>query len=130
MKSIEESIPSCNEELQIEQDENGTTTVTSVFCFPPSFTGFGGHFPGNPVLPGIVQLSTIRYLAEQAVQRRLQPENINRTKFRAMIKPNQQVHIRLDFKTVGEQYHGRFQIRDSHKEMVASGQYIFSKKHS
>jgi 3-hydroxymyristoyl/3-hydroxydecanoyl-(acyl carrier protein) dehydratase len=126
MKSIEESIPSCTVKLQTEQNDNGILTVTSVFSFPPSFAGFGGHFPGNPVLPGIVQLSTIRYAAEQAVQKRLRPVNINRTKFRAMIKPDQQVHIRLDFKAVGGQYHGRFQIRDSNKEMIASGQYIFS----
>ena len=126
MKSIEESIPSCSEKLQTEQDENGTITVISVFRFPPSFSGFGGHFPGNPVLPGIVQLSTVRYIAEQALQKRLRPDSINRTKFRAMIKPDKQVHIKLDFKAVNEQYHGRFQIRDNKKEMIASGQFIFS----
>jgi len=126
MKSIEESIPSCTAVMQTEQDENGTLTVTSVFRFPPSFPGFSGHFPGNPVLPGIVQLSTVRYIAEQAVKKRLRPENINRTKFRAMIKPDQQVHIKLDLKVVDEHYHGRFKIRDSNKEMIASGQFIFS----
>lgn len=130
MKSIEKSIPSCAEELQTEQDDSGNITVSSVFRFPPSFAGFGGHFPGNPVLPGIIQLSTVRYIAEQVVQKRLIPERINRTKFRAMIKPDQQVHITLDFKPVGDQYHGRFKIRDSNKEMIASGQYIFSETYS
>ena len=126
MKSIEESIPSCKEVMRVEQEENGSLTVTSVFRFPPSFAGFRGHFPGNPVLPGIVQLSTVRYIAEQAVQKRLRPDSINRTKFRAMIKPDKQVHIKLDFKAVNEQYHGRFQIRDNKKDMIASGQFIFS----
>jgi 3-hydroxymyristoyl/3-hydroxydecanoyl-(acyl carrier protein) dehydratase len=29
------------------------------FVFPPDFVGFAGHFPGNPVLPGIAQIMAV-----------------------------------------------------------------------
>jgi 3-hydroxyacyl-[acyl-carrier-protein] dehydratase len=32
---------------------------TASFVFPPEFCGFAGHFPGNPVLPGIAQIMAV-----------------------------------------------------------------------
>lgn len=29
------------------------------FVFPPDFIGFAGHFPGNPILPGIAQIMAV-----------------------------------------------------------------------
>lgn len=126
MKSIEASLPLCVCNLQTDQDEKGNLRVVSVFSFPPSFCGFSGHFPGNPILPGIVQLAAVRYLAEQAVQKQLLPLNINKTKFRAMIQPDQEVQIKLDLHTVKNEYQCKFQIRTVNDEMIASGHCIFS----
>ena len=48
--------------------ENGDGACT--FSVPGTFSGYRGHFPGNPILPGIVQLSFIRRLAERRGKRR------------------------------------------------------------
>ncbi len=31
------------------------------FVFPPEFCGFAGHFPGNPIVPGIAQIMAVLY---------------------------------------------------------------------
>ena len=49
--------------------ENGEDACT--FSVPGTFSGYRGHFPGNPILPGIVQLSFIRRLAERRLARPL-----------------------------------------------------------
>ncbi len=120
MKSIEESVPSCVKGLRVEQEEKGALKVVSVFHFPSSFPGFSGHFPDNPILPGIVQLSTVRYLAEQAVQKQLLPFRINKTKFRSMIHTDQDVTINLELLPVDNQYECKFSIRSKKNEMPVS----------
>ena len=32
---------------------------TARFIFPPEFTGFRGHFPGRPVLPGVCMVQAV-----------------------------------------------------------------------
>ncbi len=128
MKSIEESLPSCIKKLQTVQDKNSHWQVTSIFCFPPTFPAFGGHFPGIPILPGIVQLSSVRYIAEQTLEKTLLPSNYNKIKFRAMIKPDQEVHINLEMNAKDSQYHGKFQIRDTDNDVIASGHCVFTEK--
>ncbi len=126
MKSIEESLPSCVKKLQTIQDEKSNWKVKSVCCFPLTFPAFGGHFPGIPILPGIVQLSSVRYIAEQALEKILIPSNYNKIKFRAMIKPDQEVNINLEISAKDNQYHGKFKIRDTDNDVIASGHCTFT----
>ncbi len=126
MKSIEESLPTCIKNLQIEQDEESYWKVKSEFCFPATFPAFGGHFPGIPILPGIVQLSSVRYIAEQALGKLLQPEKYNKVKFRSMIKPEQKVQIDVEISEKESQYHSKFHIRDINSEIIANGLGIYS----
>ena len=60
---------------------------------------FNGHFPDNPVLPGVAELSMVYDLI-----RRYQEENdkdikissIRRIRFRKMIKPGEKLNISLE----------------------------------
>ena len=54
---ISEGVKSCS------QNEQGGIVAT--FNFPSGSRIFDGHFPGNPILPGICQLEAVKYLIER-----------------------------------------------------------------
>ncbi len=73
------------------QQEDGW--VRGRFRFPPEFTGFDGHFPGNPVLPAVVQMLTAQVLLEQHLGRPLVLCWIDNAKFLRQIMPGDEIHV-------------------------------------
>ena len=73
--------------------ENGDGPCT--FSVPGTFSGYRGHFPGNPILPGIVQLSFIRRLAERRLGRALRLAGVRRIKYLRTITPDMPVTLTL-----------------------------------
>ncbi|MBR3506713.1 MAG: hypothetical protein IKO02_06680 [Lentisphaeria bacterium] len=73
--------------------ENGEGACT--FSVPGTFSGYRGHFPGNPILPGIVQLSFIRRLAERRLGRALRLAGVRRIKYLRTITPDMPVTLTL-----------------------------------
>lgn len=53
----------------------------------PDHPIFGGHFPGNPVVPGVCQLQMIRELIEKAVEYPVKLRESDNIKFLRMIDP-------------------------------------------
>jgi 3-hydroxyacyl-[acyl-carrier-protein] dehydratase len=49
---------------------------------------FKGHFPGNPVMPGVCMLQIIKELTEQALGKSLLLTVASNIKFMAIINPN------------------------------------------
>lgn len=43
----------------------GREETTARFRFPPDFIGFKGHFPGNPVLPGVCKVQAALCMIEK-----------------------------------------------------------------
>ena len=73
--------------------ENGEGACT--FSVPGTFSGYRGHFPGNPILPGIVQLSFIRRLAERRLGRPLRLAGVRRIKYLRTVTPDMPVTLTL-----------------------------------
>ena len=73
--------------------ENGEGSCT--FSVPGEFSGYRGHFPGNPILPGIVQLSFVRRLAERRLARSLRLAGVKRVKYLRLITPDLPVTLTL-----------------------------------
>ena len=48
---------------------------------------FKGHFPGNPVTPGVCMMQIIKELTEQIVDKKLFMESSSNVKFMAIINP-------------------------------------------
>jgi len=48
---------------------------------------FGGHFPGQPVLPGVCQMALLKDLLERHLNKKLATQKAGQVKFLAMIDP-------------------------------------------
>lgn len=64
----------------------------AVFVFPPEFPGFAGHFPDNPVLPGIAQIMAVVHTCEADVPPSLR--GIKTCKFLRPVVPGERVTVR------------------------------------
>ncbi|MCG3147540.1 MAG: hypothetical protein PCFJNLEI_00980 [Verrucomicrobiae bacterium] len=79
------------------------------FQFAPTEPFFAGHFPGQPILPGVFQLEMVRQLAEQS----LGPvviRAVRKAKFQRPIRPGETV--RLQLKLDGFLAHARLFVGD------------------
>ena len=56
---------------------------------------FNGHFPGNPVMPGVCMIQIIKELAEQALNVELFMQKASNIKFMALINPNENPNLDL-----------------------------------
>lgn len=72
----------------------GAETVVRRYRFAPGFIGFSGHFPGNPVLPAIVQVCAVVSLAEEEGGKELRLAAVRSAKFLSPIRPDEEVSIR------------------------------------
>jgi 3-hydroxyacyl-[acyl-carrier-protein] dehydratase len=50
---------------------------------------FEGHFPGQPVVPGVCQMQMIKEILEQVLEKETQVSTAAEMKFRAIIDPTQ-----------------------------------------
>ena len=62
----------------------------------PSHAIFEGHFPNNPITPGVCMIQIIKEITEDLVQEKLQLKKVSNVKFVAKINPF--VHPKLDLK--------------------------------
>jgi acyl-CoA synthetase (AMP-forming)/AMP-acid ligase II len=66
-----------------------------VFELDPALSWFEGHFPGQPVLPGIAQVHMAVKWAEQLWQWRPKGASLTQIKFRRVLQPGDLVALRL-----------------------------------
>lgn len=60
---------------------------------------FGGHFPGNPVVPGVCQVQMVREMMEEALQKRLLLTEADTIKFTNLINPIEYPEITISLKS-------------------------------
>jgi len=65
------------------------------FVLPPDLRGFDGHFPGDPILPGVVQLHIAASFAGLLWKRDCAGATLSRIKFRRVIRPKERVVLVL-----------------------------------
>jgi len=59
----------------------------------PDSPWFCGHFPGEPILPGIAQLGMVFDMINQSCNQNLKISSINRVKFKQIIRPNDRLKV-------------------------------------
>ncbi|MBU8850121.1 MAG: hypothetical protein KOO65_02205 [Desulfobacterales bacterium] len=67
------------------------THINAVFCFKKELDLFKGHFPGNPILPGIFQIEMVKYSLEKSFDTCLSIKSVKKTKFSNLIHPGETV---------------------------------------
>ncbi|MCW1876824.1 hypothetical protein OMR58_20460 [Erwinia sp. INIA-01] len=95
----EKKMPGLSEELsrfvvsppQLICREGEPDKMYCSFILTTDFSGFRGHFPDNPLLPGIVQIMLARYTA--AAGKSAQLAGVKRCKFLHPIKPGETVSV-------------------------------------
>ncbi|MEI6683644.1 MAG: 3-hydroxyacyl-ACP dehydratase [Bacteroidota bacterium] len=107
-------------------------SVSDQVSFPLEFTAtillnaghpiYQGHFPGNPVVPGVCQLQMVTELAGKAVHRKLVLAESDNIKFLSLINPdlNRELEFRILIKQVES---GRLSVTAS----IIAGSTVFLK---
>ena len=75
---------------------NDATSVT--YRVPADHPAFEGHFPGNPILPGIVQLRLFLLSANRLTGKEWKLKEVQRAKFLRPVLPGQTVTVKMNAK--------------------------------
>lgn len=80
---------------------------------------FKGHFPGNPVMPGVCMLQIIKELTEKATSKNLFLTMSSNIKFMAIINPDTNSDLLLNISIVEEDGSVKIKNVSSFSETVA-----------
>lgn len=84
---------------------------------------FSGHFPDNPILPGIAQLKMVSDLISTSSGRDMYLSGVTRVKFRKIVKPGDVLDINVTPGSKKDQYIFKITSGD---EDVCSGWMFFT----
>lgn len=86
-----------------EKAENGSFTAT--INLNKDHDIFRGHFPGNPVTPGVCMMQIVKELSEEFTGRKLFLKMASNVKFMAIINPFEtpELKLQLDINETGEE---------------------------
>jgi len=71
----------------ITQSEQTDSSFTAALALNAAHPVFEGHFPGQPVVPGVCMMQTIQELLEKSLQRKVLLQKATNMKFLVMINP-------------------------------------------
>ena len=93
--------------------------ISAELQIPPESQWFSGHFPGQPILPGIAQLALVRDIISQACGGPVTVSAFSRVKFKKMVTPGKLLRIMATPKQgPDDAYTFRILVED---EVVCSG---------
>lgn len=68
----------------------------ATFVIPADHPSLPGHFPGTPVVPGVVVLDHVLQASEQWQGRRLSARGLKQVKFHSPLLPGQRADVSLE----------------------------------
>jgi len=77
-------------------DNFGELKTNAVFNFPKKFIGFKGHFPNNPILPGVCKIQAAILVLEERKQRNIRLSEIILAKFFTPVTFNQELLFNVE----------------------------------
>ena len=76
-----------------EPNEDSEGKVTASFVLPSEFSGFQGHFPGGPVLPGVCEIQAVMVALEAFNGKKFRLKEIVSAKFFAPVSFGEEIRI-------------------------------------
>lgn len=119
------ALPFCWLGWRVEGEESERIQASADFVFPADYVGFAGHFPEMPILPAIVQLAAVRWLAECAVGKKLAPLRYEKTKFKGMIGPDERVTVSIALAASPAGLPGTFKLTRADGVTAAAGSFVY-----
>ncbi len=71
----------------LQNFSSGNNSIDAVLLLNPGHEVYKGHFPGQPVVPGVIQIQILRELAEKALEKKLFISEVTSAKYLNMIVP-------------------------------------------
>jgi 3-hydroxyacyl-[acyl-carrier-protein] dehydratase len=86
----------------IIESEISESVIKAVITINPQNQIFEGHFPNNPVLPGIVQLQIIKEIIEKNIKTQLILEKATNIKYISVIVPkaNEMLIVEINYNNI------------------------------
>ena len=84
-----------NEFFRIISIEGNHPSFSAVIEFNPGHEIFKGHFPGNPVVPGVCMVQIIKILLKDISKKELTMRQASQLKFLAIINPNENKTVQV-----------------------------------
>jgi 3-hydroxyacyl-[acyl-carrier-protein] dehydratase len=105
-------------------DYNGNSDqlVKAVTLLNPGHHIFDGHFPGNPVVPGVCQVQMVKELVEKALDHPVRLFESDTIKFLSMISPVANPQLEFDI-TIRQSADKQFSVN----ALIGSGSTVFLK---
>ncbi len=129
-QSLEEITASLNQELdrsqwpEISDARFDGETLSMALHIAPDLKWFEGHFPDNPVLPGVVQVHWAVSLAKKLLVSETQFSQVENLKFKSVVLPG--MHLTLVYSGVQPGEKIRFCFRRSETgEIHSEGRLTF-----
>jgi len=110
--------------LQPSYEGNPVRKYSAILALDSSHQIFEGHFPGNPVLPGVCQVEIVRELAEEILGLKLLLSQASQVKYLNIINPSVNPLLNLDLK-FGEPVQGEFDVS---AEVTSAGSVFMKMK--
>lgn len=105
--------------FKIVNKEDGAETKYSVEL-NPQHNVYNGHFPGEPVCPGVCSVQMIRECIEDKLGKKLAIANLGQVRFTSLITPNANPNLDVTF-SAAETEEGTYKV----KATITAGETSF-----
>jgi 3-hydroxyacyl-[acyl-carrier-protein] dehydratase len=82
----------------------GDTEYSCLISFNAEHAIFGGHFPGQPIVPGVCMMEIVKELLQQLVSKPLMLHQAGNVKFLGLITPDVTPVIHINWSETPEGY--------------------------
>lgn len=84
----------------LSEEKTGDSKYTIAILVNEKHDVFKGHFPGNPIMPGVCMIQIIKELTESITKSTLMIQTLSNVKFMALINPEINPELRLELDIV------------------------------